>query len=152
MSSASGKCCGTGTANEIATGSGSRHSVFLSSCIRLRAEDLFGKKIEKSKNTKECVLFRIFAGGFLSKLSGSVSKFLQNAGKFSEIFKMQGSFTNFSFHEMCDTCVTSSKRCKISFKKQKVCESIWPTLQIFEIKERDRKRHTQHTQILDSGE
>ena len=48
--------------------------------------------------------------------------------------------------------VTSSKRCKISFKKQKVCESIWPTLQIFEIKKRDRKRHTQHTQILDSEE
>ena len=42
--------------------------------------------------------------------------------------------------------VTSSKRCKISFKKQKVCESIWPTLQIFEIKKRDRKKaHTTHT-------
>ena len=42
--------------------------------------------------------------------------------------------------------VTSSKRCKISFKKQKVCESIWPTLQIFEIKKRDKKKtHTTHT-------
>ena len=41
--------------------------------------------------------------------------------------------------------VTSSKRCKISFKKQKVCESIWPTLQIFEIKKRDRKKGTHNT-------
>ena len=35
--------------------------------------------------------------------------------------------------------VTSSKCCKISFKKQKACESIWPTLQVFEIEKRDKK-------------
>ena len=35
--------------------------------------------------------------------------------------------------------VTSSKRCKISFKKQKVCESTWPVLRVFEIEKRDKK-------------
>ena len=48
--------------------------------------------------------------------------------------------------------VTSSKRCKISFKKQKICESIWPTLQVFEIKKRDKKGHKKDTQIPDSEE
>ena len=44
--------------------------------------------------------------------------------------------------------VTSSKRCKISFKKQKVCESIWPTLQIFEIKKREKKdTHNTHRSL-----
>ena len=48
--------------------------------------------------------------------------------------------------------VTSSKRCKISFKKLKVCESIWPTLQVFEIAKRDKKGHKKDTQIPDSEE
>ena len=39
--------------------------------------------------------------------------------------------------------VTSDKRCKNSFRKQKVCESISPTLQVSKIAKRDKKGHTQ---------
>ena len=46
--------------------------------------------MEISKNTKDCVLFRIFAEKVLSRLSGSFSKLLQNAGTFFKIFQDAG--------------------------------------------------------------
>ena len=49
----------------------------------------FRIKIERSKNTKDCVLFSFFAGIFLSRLSAFSSRVLYNVGMFS---KMQGSF------------------------------------------------------------
>ena len=58
----------------------------------LRKLNFVRKKMEKSNDTKDCILFSFFAEDFLSRFTGYFSKFLQNARKFSMIFQDAGKF------------------------------------------------------------